>query len=88
MVDRREMWLHLERSLTALVDSLSSKLGDKDRELLVDFVENREYGVALEWLYLVVVNQHIELAPDQEREVKRLAEIMNIDLDSLVEGRA
>ena len=82
MDDRQERWRQLEKSLTSLVGSMSSKLGDQDRELLNDFIENREYGVALEWLYSTVVEENIQLDPDQEAEIKRLAQIMDIDLKS------
>ena len=48
---RREMWLALERSLTLLMESFSSAEIDRhNRDLLKEFVENREYQVALEWL--------------------------------------
>ena len=77
---RREMWLALERSLTLLMESFSSAEIDRhNRDLLKEFVENREYQVALEWLDFLVFERFIPLSSQQEQEFRRLAAIMDID---------
>jgi hypothetical protein len=79
-MDRNELWLHLEQSLTSLVNSMMTGLDDKNRELLTDFIENREFGVALEWLYSIIIRCNLVLSDQQNHEIKRLAALMKIDL--------
>jgi hypothetical protein len=56
-----------------------STLSLRDRELLTEFIENREFGVALEWLHSSIVGN--DLRPSgQQLERQRLAERMDIDL--------
>jgi hypothetical protein len=73
------LWDELERSLTSLVESMSSNLGKRDLDLLTDFIENREYGVALQWLDATVIEHSIELSPAQETEIQRLAEVCKLN---------
>jgi hypothetical protein len=75
------LWDELERSLASLVESMSIILGKRNVDLLTEFTENREYGVALRWLDAMVVEHSLELSPAQEREIRRLAEFMQIELD-------
>jgi|GraSoi_2013_60cm_1033757.scaffolds.fasta_scaffold61997_2 hypothetical protein len=81
--ERQQLWHELERSLAALVESLSAELKPKDKEILIDFIENREYGVALEGLHLLAVEQSIQLTLPQQQEIQRLAQLMSIDLDQI-----
>jgi hypothetical protein len=75
------LWDELERSLASLVESMSIILAKRDVDLLTEFIENREYGVALQWLDATVVEYSFELSPAQETEIQRLAELMQIELD-------
>jgi hypothetical protein len=71
----------LEKSLTLLVASFSpTQIEQHDRDLLIEFIDNHEYGVALEWLDALVFNRRVPLSADQRTEVERLAPQMNIDL--------
>ena len=45
-----------------------------------DFVDHREYGVALELLWEVLKEEAIELSGQQYSEFRRLAKLMNIEL--------
>jgi hypothetical protein len=58
-------------------------LDDKDRQILIDFIENREFGVALEWLCSIVVERNRQLSEQQGYEIKRLAALMKIDLSKV-----
>jgi|GraSoi2013_115cm_1033766.scaffolds.fasta_scaffold239599_2 hypothetical protein len=81
MIARNELWHELEKSLKSLVISISSTELDKhNRDLLDEFVENREYGIALEWLHSLIVERSIQLSLQQEKEIQRLAQLMEIDL--------
>ncbi len=70
-----------ERDLLSLVDELSPYLDEQNKLLLVDFVENIEYGVALEWLWSVICSRKIPLSPSQTDLVDRLAQRMKIVLE-------
>ncbi|MGY2901674.1 hypothetical protein [Bradyrhizobium sp. URHC0002] len=78
---RDEIRRELDGSLTSLINSISSaEIDQKNRELLAEFVENFEYGVALEWLHSLIVDRKIQLSPGQDQEMRRLAQRMKIDL--------
>ena len=81
-MDREQAWSHLEQSLTRLLVAVSPQLDDKDREFLTEFIANREFGVALEWLHLLS-SKTLELSEPQRVEVRRLADFMEIDLSKL-----
>ena len=76
MTMRNELWEQLEASLSALVDSLAAELDHKNLGLLRDFIANREYGVALEWLQSSIKNSQV--SHEQQAEIRRLAKIMGI----------
>ena len=81
MIARNELWHELEKSLKSLVISISStELDKQNRDLLDEFVETREYGIALEWLHSLIVERSIQLSLQQEKEIQRLAQLMEIDL--------
>jgi hypothetical protein len=80
MIGRDELWRDLENSLKSLVESMPAKFDGKNRELLNEFAENREFGVALEWLHSIIVERSIELSAQQEQEIQRLANLMGIRL--------
>jgi hypothetical protein len=83
VMDRNELRLHLEQSLTSLVNSITTGLDDENRATVIDFIENREYRLALEWLYSIVVERNLLLSEQQSHEVKRLAALMKIDLSKV-----
>lgn len=81
MSTRDEVRRELEKSLISLISSISTTEIDKgSRELLVEFIDNFEYGVALEWLHSLIVEKGIQLSSKQYEEIERLAERMKIDL--------
>jgi hypothetical protein len=82
-MDRKELWLHLEQSLTSLVNSITTGLDDESREIVIDFIEDREFGVALEWLYSIIVERNLLLSEQQNHEINRLAALMKIDLSKV-----
>ncbi len=78
---RDELRHELDGSLTSLINSISSaEIDQKNRELLAEFVENFEYGVALELLRSLILDRKIQLSPEQDQEMRRLAQRMEIDL--------
>ena len=81
VTSRDQLWQHLEASLSTLVDLLAPKLDEKNLSLLRDFIDNREYGVALEWLVSLIKTHSIQISSEQEQEIHRLAKIMGLSLD-------
>ena len=81
MIDRKDLWHELEASLGALVQSMSTKIDKESLALLREFIENREYGVALEWLRGVIVGRSIQLSRQQKQEIERIAGLMHINLE-------
>ena len=80
--DRAERRTHLETSLSSLLSSLASRLDPASYEIVNDFIENREYAVALEWLGEAASIQAIQLSSAQQAEFDRLAKLMGIDPNS------
>jgi hypothetical protein len=83
MTDRDQLWRHLEVSLSALVDSLTPKLNERDLYLLRDFIDNREYGVTLEWLVSIIKSRSIHISSEHQEEIDRLAKTMGLNLEDL-----
>ncbi|MGY8633694.1 MafI family immunity protein [Bradyrhizobium sp. 14AA] len=79
-MNRAEDWRQLEEALRNLVDSMSSQVSPRDRELLAEFIENREFGVALEWLHSSIMENDLRPASSQKLEIQRLAKAMDIEL--------
>jgi hypothetical protein len=82
MVARGEVWKELDKSLTALVQSLEPKLESGTRDLLGDFVKNREYGVAIEWLNSYLDEHSVRLSHQQGEEVLRISKLLGIPHNS------
>lgn len=80
MTNRQQTREHLESSLSALVDSMVSNLEHKDVRILREFIDNREYGVALEWLHAVIKECSILISTEQGEEIQRIAKVMEINI--------
>lgn len=78
----RDHWLELRGGLISLLETLAPLLDTKCQELVRDFVENREFGVAFEWLHSVVLEQNISLTGYQAQKFTELAALMGIDLEA------
>ncbi len=78
MTMREEAWQVLEKTLTALVASLEPELNRVTRDLLNDFVKNREYGVAIEWLKSYLDEHGLKLSDQQDEEIRRIFELLGI----------
>jgi hypothetical protein len=59
---------------------MSSQLSLRNRELLTEFIENGEFGIALEWVHSLAVNDDLRPSASQKLEIERLATMMEIDL--------
>jgi hypothetical protein len=75
---------HVAAATRRLVQSVSAQLDGKNLELLEDFIENREFAVAVEWLYSTIKERSIALSAQQQNELGALAASLDIDLNSVV----
>ena len=80
--DRTERWRELELSLSDLLASMTSQINPASSAIVSEFIENREYGLALEWLVEAASIQKGQLSEAQQTEVHRLADVMEINLGS------
>jgi hypothetical protein len=67
--DRIERWKHLETSLSSLLSSIASQLDPSSRETVTEFIENREYAIALEWLAEAASKQGISFGKRNRRSL-------------------
>lgn len=73
-----ELWSQLNEKLATLLEDFQPHLDRKDADLLRDFIENREYGVALEWLNSIISNRNIPISPNRDRLISDVATLMKI----------
>jgi hypothetical protein len=76
--DRQALWEELDASLRALIHSFAASLEEADLSLLHDFIDNREYGVGLDWLQSLLDERSIETSHEQREEMARLAALMGL----------
>jgi shikimate dehydrogenase len=77
---RDELWAKAEKELTDIVDSVSAEIDTKNTAIVMSFVENREYGVALEWLHSLLTKRSIRVPDHTKEKIERLARSMGISL--------
>jgi hypothetical protein len=80
MTNSRDHWLELRGGLISLLETLAPLLDADTQELVGDFVDNREFGVALEWPHSAVLRKKISLTAYQTQKFDELAALMKIDL--------
>ena len=76
----KNLWAELHVGLSTLVGELEESLPAENLKIICEFIDNREYGIALEWLRKVVDRTSIRLSDNQKHLVQRLAHRMNISL--------
>lgn len=85
MITRDELRLIQEREFTRLIQSLADKIDQTNLDILYDFVQNYEYGVALDWLQSLIATRSIPLTEQQEIKIRQLQRRMNMSLDEIDE---
>jgi hypothetical protein len=80
MTDIDQRRREVEEAMNTLVEGLSSKLSKKNLGRLHEFIENREYVIALEWLHSIIVEKKIGLSDSQKSEMQRLAQRLGVNL--------
>lgn len=83
----QENWVELEKFLSNVLQRSKGGLDDKNIDILDDFIDNREYGVAYEWIASLVSEGKLVLEPDVEAELNAAGALMGFAAGS-IEGSA
>lgn len=73
-----ERWRLLSQLISAAIESVRPSLTEEDADLLDDFVENREYEVAYEWLASLHARGAVQVSADGKRSLIQAAELMGL----------
>jgi hypothetical protein len=79
-IDREKLRAELAEIMSPLIKSFSEELDKETLATLYRFVENYEFGVALDWLCLAIREQSITVGPDQKSAIQKLAKQFNTDI--------
>ncbi len=74
----RHVFTALERRLTGILNVLSDELSVSERREVEGFIEASEYGVALETLCALLVEEKKRITPEAFAEISELADLMGI----------
>jgi len=70
----------LSNLLRPVLDLMGPKLTCKDRKLFAEFVDNYEFGVAVEWLEAAATDQQLEIPPAAWEAIAAAKSKMGMDL--------
>lgn len=68
----------IERRLTTVLDALSDELSADERREIVEFIEHREYGIALETLCAILIEEHKIVSQVVCLEIVEVADCMEM----------
>lgn len=80
MTTPRENWPELSALLLRAFEQIGPELGAKDRELVAEFIENREFEVALRWITQAAQAQGIVVSQQTFSDLSRAATLMGLEL--------
>ena len=75
----REKWTELRQVLSAVLIEIKPQLDCGNAELIADFIENNEFGVAYEWINSVVSECKLDLSRQALEGLQQAARLMRID---------
>jgi hypothetical protein len=76
----------IDRRLTLVLDSLSDELSAAERREVEEFIDVGEYGVALETLSALLVEERKRISPVTFAEIVELADLMGIREATITDG--
>ncbi len=82
MRNSNDRWLVLREGILSLLDSSMSQIDEDTRNLVREFVESREYGVALEWLNSYFIANDVNISSEDEKMMAFLSERMGLNLST------
>ncbi len=75
---RHAHWRETERQMRTLMDALEGVLTDSEAELVRQFTDHNEYGLALEAVYDDLVEEPRTITDEAVQAVRQLASRMNL----------
>ena len=85
MNDKRERWTLLEAKLEALAATKAPSTKAVEQSMMREYIEHREYGLALEEFVAVVVTTKEPLKSGTLEAIGELARLMEMDERELIE---
>jgi hypothetical protein len=79
MATPRENWPELSALLLRGLEQIGRELGAKDRELVADFIENREFEVALRWMTDAAQARGLIVSQQTSSDLRRAATLMGLE---------
>jgi hypothetical protein len=77
----QEIWDKVEPILRKTLVELSSSLGRADIDLVTDFLDHNELGVALEWMVSIVSERSVPIKETTRQGMHEAARLMNMSLE-------
>ena len=56
-----DTWIKIKRRLSEILTYLDSEISQNDKDVIQDFIENNEYGVALDWINSIIDECNIQV---------------------------
>lgn len=78
----KENWSEIEAYLSEVVRLSASQIDKKNIELLTDFIDNREYGVAYELITSLVSDGGLTLEPEAAQGLREAGVLMGFEKPS------
>ncbi len=77
---KQEQREQMTKDLLVLLNMFSKEIDKKNHDLVNEFIEHHEFGVALEWLYATLINSKVSISQSQNEMFQKLAKEMQIVL--------
>lgn len=78
MADFTTLYADTETRMARVLEKLGLELSDSERAEVMEFLEAREYGLALETLAAILVEEAKPIAPPVMREIEEMASAMSL----------
>ena len=78
MCDLSQLWERLDALLRRALDQLGEELPVSTRELVIDFIDNREYEVALDWMSSVASASGATVPREAQAALDEAAKLMGL----------
>lgn len=78
----KDNWPEIEKRLLNLLHKSKDYLDDINTDVLEDFIENREYGVAYEWIVSLVAEGKLVLDLETATELSAAGNLMGFVTNS------
>lgn len=78
MSNRREHWGELQELLTNILAAVEPALDQRNRELVSDFIENREFEVALTWVESLIEEKSIPVSVETSDAIDAARALMTL----------